>query len=997
MSGAATELETLIIRLMGDAKDFIAMTKAAEKKVAEFALRMEAKATEIEEKFTSVGKKMSMAITAPLAAMGAISVKSFADFDLAMTNSTAILDDAVGETQQKMRDLAFELSGKTATSARDLAAAYEFLASAGYNANQAMAAIPITQQFATAGAFDMAKATDLLVDALNAFKMPAEDMKKLADAMVLGNVQANASVQQLSESITNDAGSAMNNFGQDLETTIAILAAYAAQGKKGAEAGNLLGRAARLLTQAYRENGEVFEQFGIRVVDKATGQYRNMIDIIADLERGFEGLTKPQRDAALEQLGFAALAQKSITPLIGLSDQMKVWLREQKSATGYMDQVASKKLAAFSNQMTIVKNNMQNAATEIGENLAPMLTMLGNAILVSLEYWRELDDGTKSFLAVVAIAAASLGPLALAIGLTAKAYVVLSGAILTTKAMLIAKTAAVWSAVTAMYAYVASFSPFKFAAAVFAAVRTAVIATWAATVLATKAMWAYVASTYAAGGVKALFVGAASGILTAVKATWALVTASKALAIAALGGKLALIALVAYGVYKATQAIADYVLGSSDYEATLERSKQLNAELLEISEKKNQKQLDEIAGISNLEDRRKALNDIIEIEKKNMAGLNAQISGQKKAVEESDSAWKRWTGNKMLQEEKRELEETMAKLGEKKEHYKALQEQLQSLNQEIQDNQEAMERQKTEEELQAVEDFNKKIKDLQISLESQVATFGKAGYAADIYKLSMEGATEQQLEGARAAAAQLDQLEAEKEAREKLKEQMDEVHKQGVDWIAQLTEQDATMRMTADAAELYRINTSNLSEEHKQQARDLVESIKKQREHLKLIDKGKDLMEQYRSPVEKFKDTQAELNMLRKKGAIDDKTYQRAIKDAKDQLEEAEKQAKKDYNVHFSATGIDSIEAGSTEAMARLAEYRAYANEVSKEGVQAKDPAGIGSKVASKPPVISKPQVKMNPLKMSGVDIQIAIMERIAANTKKAADKDALVVREAKL
>src|SRR5690606_21262168 len=108
------------------------------------------------------------------------------------------------------------------------------------------------QDFATAGAFDLALATDLATDAQSALGMTSKDVAKdqenlirVTDVLVKANTLANANVQQFSEAITNDAGAALKAFGKDIEEGAAILAAYADQGTKGQVAGSNLSRVMR--------------------------------------------------------------------------------------------------------------------------------------------------------------------------------------------------------------------------------------------------------------------------------------------------------------------------------------------------------------------------------------------------------------------------------------------------------------------------------------------------------------------------------------------------------------------------------------------------------------------------------------------------------------------------------------------------------------------------------------------------------------------------------
>lgn len=83
------------------------------------------------------------------------------------------------------------------------------------------------------------------------------------------------------------------------------------------------------------------------------------------------------------------------------------------------------------------------------------------------------------------------------------------------------------------------------------------------------------------------------------------------------------------------------------------------------------------------------------------------------------------------------------------------------------------------------------------------------------------------------------------------------------------------------------------------------------------------LIEQYLPPKEKFEKRQAELQAMLDKGLIDKSTYESAVTDAEKQLKGLEDQTKKDYSIDLSVKGVDAVEAGSAEALARVREYAA--------------------------------------------------------------------------
>lgn len=375
------------------------------------------------KKISRFGRSLTLKVTLPIVAVGALSVRAFSKFDNAMTESTSIMGKDVIPHTQAMRDLALELGSKGVKGPIELAESYFFLASAGKNAEQSMALLPAIINFATAGAFDMALATDLLTDAQSALglssKDAAEDLKnmtRLSDVLVKTNTIANASVQQFSESLTADAATASKIINAELETTIAILAIYADKGKKAAESGNLFGRAVRLLTKSARDNADEFSKRNIKVIDEVSGEYRNFIDIIDDMNKAFDGLTGPEIGKALSDLGFEALAQKSILPLLGATDQLKFYEKELKNAAGITKEVADKQLKSFSNQFIILKNRIMAAAIEIGDTLAPTLLKLNKIVAKGLEAWKELNPKVKRMAIIAAVVAAAIGPLLIILG-----------------------------------------------------------------------------------------------------------------------------------------------------------------------------------------------------------------------------------------------------------------------------------------------------------------------------------------------------------------------------------------------------------------------------------------------------------------------------------------------------------------------------------------------------------------------------------------------------
>jgi hypothetical protein len=304
------------------------------------------------------------------------------------------------------------MSGEALQGPKELAKSYFFLASAGKSAEQSMALLPAVSKFATAGAFDMALATDLLTDAQSALGLASknvvqdeENLIRVSDVLVKANTLANASVQQFSTAITSKAGAALKAFNKDIEEGTAVLAALADQGIKAELAGNALDRMIRLLSKSSLDNAKQHKILGFR---------------------------------------FEARVQAVILPLLGTSEAIKKYERDLRRAQGITDEVAARQMKAFANQMTVLKNQVTILAIEIGETLAPALTTLAAYIKSGVKTWRSWSDGTKTIIVTIAALAAALGPLLIVLGFVASAVGNLITLYATLKTTTIGLTLASW-------------------------------------------------------------------------------------------------------------------------------------------------------------------------------------------------------------------------------------------------------------------------------------------------------------------------------------------------------------------------------------------------------------------------------------------------------------------------------------------------------------------------------------------------------------------------
>ena len=402
---AGGTLVTMVVRLTTDSKQL-------EAGVASAATRIGA----LQTKMLALGKKLTKGLTLPILAVGAGSVAAFSSFDDAMTSSLAIMGDVSDTMRNDMAQAAREVGKSTTFSATEAAKAYFYLASAGLDAAQSIGAMPLVAKFAQAGNFDLALATDLLTDAQSALGLTVDDtaqnienMTRVSDVLVKANTLANASVEQFSESLTTRAGAALRLLNKDMEEGVAVLAVFADQGVKGAEAGTRLDIVLRDLQRASITNREEWDRLGVSVYD-ATGTMLPLADIVQQMEGLLGNMSDEQKRATLMQMGFTDRSVAATTALLGTSEQIRRYEAGLRSAGGLTEEVAQKQLKSFRSQMILAKDKLVDAGIAIGQVLAPKIQALVTWISKAASWFANLSPKIQNTVIAIAGIAAAIGP-----------------------------------------------------------------------------------------------------------------------------------------------------------------------------------------------------------------------------------------------------------------------------------------------------------------------------------------------------------------------------------------------------------------------------------------------------------------------------------------------------------------------------------------------------------------------------------------------------------
>ena len=141
---------------------------------------------------------LSTAVGGIAVAVGAASVKMGAAFDSQMSTVQSI-SGATAEEFEMLRAKAQEMGATTSFSATESAQAFEYMAMAGWDAQQMSDGLAGVMNLAAASGEDLASASDIVTDAMTAFGMKAEESTYFSDVLAQTASSANTNVSMMGE------------------------------------------------------------------------------------------------------------------------------------------------------------------------------------------------------------------------------------------------------------------------------------------------------------------------------------------------------------------------------------------------------------------------------------------------------------------------------------------------------------------------------------------------------------------------------------------------------------------------------------------------------------------------------------------------------------------------------------------------------------------------------------------------------------------------------
>lgn len=354
---------------------------------------------------TSAGKSIgkiadTMApLTAGIAGVGAISTKTFMDFD-AMITGAAVKAGATTDELNAMRDAAAKMGRDFPTTARDVAAGMDRLAAGGFNAEQTIGAMPGIIEASIASGEDLATTSDVITSALSIWNMTTGDVagntRHMADV-----VQAAANASKLG---MTDFGTAMQYAGapaaalginiEELGTAMAIMSN---NGIEASTIGTSLRSTLSRLADPPKAAAGALEALGISMGDltKSDGSFIGLTGAVDLLRSKMSGLSDTQQVAMAK----AIAGQEAYSGLLAL---IKTAPGDYQAMYDAINNSSGSSHAAYLRMQDTLKgsvdalmSSVEALAISFGSALAPSLRNVAGYLKNMADFFSNLSPRTQ--------------------------------------------------------------------------------------------------------------------------------------------------------------------------------------------------------------------------------------------------------------------------------------------------------------------------------------------------------------------------------------------------------------------------------------------------------------------------------------------------------------------------------------------------------------------------------------------------------------------------
>ena len=324
--------------------------------------------------------------------------------------------DATETTMNILAAKAKQMGATTKFTAKEAGEALEYMAVAGWGADEMLSGISGVMNLAAAGNTDLGTTSDIITDSIENFGLSAKEATHFVDVMAQTMRKSNTDVLKLGESYKY-VSPVVKGMGYSIEDTNVALGLMANSGIKASSGGTALRTLLTNMANPTANMEKAMHELGVSL-DDGHGKMKSLHDIMVDMRKGFGTLKIPAKDfqeqiakqstalekgeisqkvydknilrltkraygaeGALKAQSAAMLAGKEgmsgLLAIVNASDEtFNSLTKDINKADGAAEEMAKIKLDNYNGQVTLFTSAFDAFQTEIGLLILPTLTEL---------------------------------------------------------------------------------------------------------------------------------------------------------------------------------------------------------------------------------------------------------------------------------------------------------------------------------------------------------------------------------------------------------------------------------------------------------------------------------------------------------------------------------------------------------------------------------------------------------------------------------------------
>lgn len=295
-------------------------------------------------------------------------IDTYRNFEEQMSKVGAI-SGATAVDMSKLTERAKALGATTKFTSAEVGQGFEYMSMAGWKTKDMMEGIEGILNLAAASGADLGTTSDIVTDALTAFKTKASDAGHFADVMAAASANANTNVSMMGETFKY-AGAMAGTLGYSIEDVALMTGLMANSGIKATMSGTALNMIFTRLSTNAGHAREQLESLGISFFD-SKGNARDLSDVMEALRKKTKGMNDEQK-AHIANVIAGTQSQKGLLAILNASNKDYGKLKKSiENADGAAANMSETMMDNLQGSLTKLQSALDGVKVSFGERLSP--------------------------------------------------------------------------------------------------------------------------------------------------------------------------------------------------------------------------------------------------------------------------------------------------------------------------------------------------------------------------------------------------------------------------------------------------------------------------------------------------------------------------------------------------------------------------------------------------------------------------------------------------